>query len=718
MTNQISRKRKRGSFSCDRCKVKKIGCYRPNGTESIHDACVTCQVLKVDCSTTIQRKKRKPTVDPIPKQNQELVVRILNSLYPDMNCNDMSELSQLYESIGHSPSNRSSAGESDYQEFEDTKPATSYIIRSGKSVNGLESTATGFGLELNGYDRVIYDSEGITHYVGSFGFSNSLTILLNNLIRHTHQRDLYSIRFIKSMNKRGSIISSFAETINPEICTSFQSEKFPLVCYFSRQESDFYVDRFFHYSNVLLDGMSRSNFDLIYEKLWKIHLGELNPDCLSNAQYCCVYSVWITGVSLELHPQASMQITYESMNRYINLIKFLLSDIYLIPSPDGILCLLLLSSFFERNMQIETAYILCQTAACHAMSCGLHRESMTTDNTAYLWWSIFDREMKLGLYLGRSSTIPIRQVNLDYETRFKEFTSENLDCNLLVTELNRIVYLFLCNRTKLPISSKLLTEEHLNSALHIDEMYSDFYLQLPGKFKRVEGVESAEAEVMMNYYLCYVASTLPFTLYALADFSLLDTRIDKLIKLVDSCVDASTKAVDLIIAVALLSYEDRLDSFEASLSSYIMASFVSGALFFNDPIVISKASSKCDKVLTKILGYAKSLREYNQRKINSSRGTVRIRRYWIEVLNEDLNFLYKDEPNGQLGNEKLWKAILGDFVSSPSPSANPYNDKNVIDFSSTNHSGLQMNNLTQSSLFEVEDLFDQFFASGIVNPDM
>lgn len=707
-------KRKRGLFSCDRCKVKKIGCYRPNG-ENIDDPCVTCQVLKVDCCTTIKRKKRKPSIEPIPPANQELMIRIVKNLYPNVNCYDVSELTKLYNSMDHSTEDRNSDYDSDCAQTFNYKSTPSYIVYSGKSINGLVSTESSFGLDQNAYDRVIYDNEGVTHYVGSFGFTSSLTILINNLIRFTQQRDLYSIRFIKNMNKRGSIISSFAETIAPDVFKTSRSDKFPLVCYFSQEESDFYVDRFFHYSNCLLRGITRSSFRLIYEKLWRIHSGNLAPSALSSAQYCCIYTVWIIGVSNELYPDASMQVTYELMNKYINLIKVLLSDVYLVPTPDGILSMLLLSSFFEINMQIETAYILSQTAVCQAMSCGLHRESISTDDTAYLWWSLFDKEIKLGLYLGRPSSIPLRQVNLDHETRFLESTYKNLDCNLLMSNLNRIAYSFLCNRSKLPISGRLLTDEHINSAIHIKELYNDFYNTLSLAFKDFHNINASKAEVMLNFYFCYVSSTLPFVLFPWADMPKMDTQIEKLIKLVDSCIDAAIKAVELIKACDESNFRDSLEALEASLSTYVMVAFVGGVLFFKDEIMRSRDDTKCDEILPIILSYSSKLREYNQLRISTSRGTLRIRRYWVEILNDDLGLLFYG--SNTFRNERLQKAILGDFEVSVDMRRDSKTDKDFMEYPSINQSGLQMNSSTQYNA-KIEDIFDQFFAKEMVHPDM
>lgn len=681
--NKPEEKRKRGLFSCDRCKVKKIACYRTAENGGIYDPCVTCQALNIDCETTIKRKKRKLFMDAaISQTNHNYMVKILTSIYPDLDCSNPAQLAELWKAI--------ESKEDKPQEKEMETEPSSYVVYSGKSFNGIESTLASFGKSLASYDRVIYDNDGISHYLGSFGFTSVLTILINNIIIVGDQKNPNSIQFVKSMNKRGSIISSFSETIHPENFGGPDSNLFPWVCYFTKDECEFYVDRFYHYSHRLLSVIDEEEFKVISNTFWRIEADNLPATTLSNAQYCCIYTVWIIGMSMEIYPNLSMQVTYELMNRYINLIKLLLSDIFLIPSADGIRCLLLLSNFFERNMQLETAYILCQSAVCHAMSCGYHRESVSSDETFHVWWSLFDREIKLGLYLGRSSTIPLKQVNLNYR---KKFGSQDLD--LLMVEMNRVGYHFLCNRTKLPLAPEELNESHISSALGIQESFENVYSELSQR--QIDLFEIAEA--LLNYYWLSISSNLPFVLYPIKESTIFKTQSKNIIKLVESCVSTSIDAVKLILKLEELECQDPLDLFEASISTYIMAVFVGATLFYKTyPNKIPNENDITNR-LEEINTFSHELREYNQQRLSVSRGTVRIRRYWVEVLNQDLDSINL-KPTSPAA-EKLHQIIF----ESDSDTKGELKDAMPVDQAS--YLSPFPRNLT--NMFDIDGIFEHFF---------
>lgn len=455
------------------------------------------------------------------------------------------------------------------------------------------------------------------------------------------------------------MFKAFAENTD---LTNLDPIRFPLICYLSKEEAAFYVNKYSRFNTELLGGINKEKFQRIYDKFWKIHSGLLPKTSLTYAQYCCIYSIWINGISIELYPGAKMQETYEIMDKYINLIKVLLSDIVLVPSHDGILCLLLLSYFFERNMQVETSYILCQTAVCQAMACGYHRESIATNETSYLWWSLFSRELTLGYYLGRTSSIPLRLVNIKYEQRFKESLDTNLENNLLLTELNKLVYISLCNRTKLPLSAKSVSDEHVNSALHMDSLFEDFFNQLPTNFKERHYLQPTEAEILMSYYSIKMSSTLPFILYPIEHLS---NKAENVIKLIEKSLQAAIEYVKLLLTIESYGF-DQLIFTEASVSSYAMMCFVSGSLFYKiscNALTEKPANSK--ENYEQIQHYATRLRNHNQKRIENSRGTMRIRRYWIEVLFEDLTHLNADDDNDMV-IQKLRRTILGDNDSESS----------------------------------------------------
>lgn len=160
--------------------------------------------LKLECKTTIKRKKRKFDLGSLSKINHEYMVRIIQLLDPSVDINETTSLKHLHEKLqskdakiddmkikNDSPDTQNSDYESDNENFE--------VIYSGKSVDGIVSTAASFGLDQGFFDRVIYDNNGISHYMGSFGFTSSLTMLLNNFIRLTKKQDISSIKFVQSI---------------------------------------------------------------------------------------------------------------------------------------------------------------------------------------------------------------------------------------------------------------------------------------------------------------------------------------------------------------------------------------------------------------------------------------------------------------------------------------------------------------------------------------
>lgn len=669
--------KRRSCHSCDRCKLRKLACVRFNENLSVYEPCATCSALRLDCKTTIERKRRKLSVSTISKINKEYMGNILKSIYPELDVEDTDSLKALSDKLKTAPIKQpaSPAGSTSSTTTEDKE--VHYVVYSGKSVNDgiisscLESTAPStFGLQLGPFDRVIYDNDGGSHFMGSFGFTGSLTLLLNNYIKLTGLKETNSINFIRVINKRGSVISSFSDATDPSLLKVTNDDLYPLMCNFSKEESEFYVSKYFESCPKLLRAINEEEVDKLLDTFWQVKNGKAVASSLTHAQYCNIYIIWITGVSIELYPEASMQDTYESMNRYLNLIKILLSDIFLVPSTDGIRCLLLLSCFFERNMQVETSYILAQTAICHAMASGFHRESIATAETFTLWWALFDREVQLGYYFGRTPSIPLDQVDLATRKRFESSSSKSLFYDHWLTELNKLSYNFLNHEQRPTVLSNHLTREYLNMAVSYDIQLGGFFERISGVIKDFNNLSMYEAQILNQYYLTAINSGFPFLLSSFHQniSSIPGCNINDIVRLIEKCVDNCIKLVNLVRSVITNDDISCLDWSLTTVSCYTMVGLVAGAMFYkviNNTLPEIYRVTEPEKRLQDIVQSSRIIRDLNMKQAEKSTGTLRIRQYWIEILNEDLDLLL-DNININPDILHLKTLILGDFEETQS----------------------------------------------------
>lgn len=575
-------KRKKASFSCDRCKVRKIACHRQDPSSP----CTGCTKTGINCATTIKRKKKiRGPIENIGLHYKCLHVLVKN-LFPDVDVNNIDALIDIGERHGILMPSR--YGESSEDEAKELKEL-SIVITSGKPFSRTPS----FTDELDSYpvkvqesesypvkieadehglsmsrdhkicllinqqlgiphkDYIIVDLGGNSHCIGPLGAPGFLDSYMK-IIGLKADIDLLKWATFQRIAKGEMIISSNHEPIQQRDLHFLYSEKFPYYGEIGRKAADRYVDIFFSKVHPRCLCFHEALFRESHSRFWEALEAEERDKQLSNHSICSMYMVWILG---RLYDPTDVSVTVDetTIQRYLHIVKLCLSDILLMATLDGIRCLLLLSIYMDNRKRRETGYILLELAARQAVTLGLNRRSLSLctegedkkEEIMRTWWTIFVMEVCFSGQMGRSSCIQIEDVNADLPNcNDVSGLSQYRQGFVGVVELTKCLYEVLQYRKFLSKSSTILADSNIAKASEIQRSLTAKFQSLDPKLHNLEEFHPCKLPVHFRYHYYCLMLTLPFFLHVANTPSIIMTN--SIMTLINQCARLSIAVADLM----------------------------------------------------------------------------------------------------------------------------------------------------------------------------
>lgn len=529
-------KRKKASFSCDRCKVRKIACHRsaPSGP------CTGCVRAKHECCTTIKRKKKiRGPIENIGLHYKCLHVLVKN-LFPEIDVNNIDSLIELGERKGVVMPSRYGGSEEEDKELRDL----SIVITTGRVSSSPTSqgevrvkTESPENIEmdplheraevgpLNGElgiphkDYIIIDLGGNSHCIGPLGAPGFMDLYLR-IIGYKGDVDLLKWSTFQKIAKGELVISSNHEPIQQHDLSFLYSERFPYCGEMDRLAAEHYLDVFFSKIHPRYLCFNEAMFRETHDRFW-VEMNTDVKDKLSNAAICCIYMVWILG---RLYDPTDVTFTVEesTIQKYLHIVKLCLSDIVLTATLDGVRVLLLLSIFLDNRKIRETGYILVELAARQAVTLGINRRSLTSctegedkkEEMRRTWWTVFIMEVCFSNQMGRSSCIQMEDINMDYPTC--------LGVNILPyyrqiyvgeADLTKCLYNILQYRKSLTRTSNILADDNVAKALVVLNDLNDTYLMLDPSLLDLKPFNVSKIALHLRYHYFSLLLTLPLFLH-------------------------------------------------------------------------------------------------------------------------------------------------------------------------------------------------------------
>lgn len=584
-------KRKKASFSCDRCKVRKIACHRGETA----GPCEGCSKAGIECATTIKRKKKiRGPIENIGLHYKCLHVLVKN-MFPEVDVNNIDALIDL--GMRHKFQMPSRYGEgSDAEEKElrelsivitsgkplprspisaddsDSKSLTGSVSRSN-SQSGPQAEVIAIKAEtrepdlkledeeklclvinqqlnLPQKDYIIVDLAGNSHCIGPLGSPGFLDSYMRIIGLKTNV-DILKWASFQKIAKGEMIISSNQEPIQQQDLRFLNLEMFPYFGDIGRTEAEYYVNIFFTKIHPRCLCFDEKLFRESHMHFWEAIDTKTRNKQLSNHLISSIYMVWILG-RLYDPMDCSVIVDETVIQKYLRVVKLCLSDILLMGTLDGIRCLLLLSMYMDNRKRRETGYILIELAARQAVTLGLNRRSLCLctedegkkEELKRTWWSVFNMEVCFSGQMGRSSCIQIEDVNADVPNCIGVS-----DLSLYapgfagVVELTKHLYEVLQFRKFLSKSS-LLAEANISRALEIHKNLTDVFESLDPELRNLQDFHGCKLSVNYRYHYYSLLLLLPFYLNVANTPSVIMTP--SILNLINLCAKLSMAVADLM----------------------------------------------------------------------------------------------------------------------------------------------------------------------------
>ncbi|ODQ81457.1 hypothetical protein BABINDRAFT_11603 [Babjeviella inositovora NRRL Y-12698] len=441
--------RKRGLYSCDRCKLRKTKCKRVEARASSTEIlkyddttpCVQCSKAGVPCSTTIPRKKRVPEHHHLSNQENlgyhyKTLHAIMSHLYPYKDIDDINTIVELGELLGVN-----------MPRLEDETPGAR---RTGELLSVERDDLGSQKLKLEKgppgqekYQSLMYDMDGNQHYIGPGGTGSVLRGLIDIIqTRSPHKRPASSaINFYNSSQtplstaltpRDPQLVFHQGYTPSPPGLDVLLLERFPLVNLLSRSEYEHYfqvfVDKVLPFYYIFRLQHIQDLFTRLMNELFDHNSG---PVPLTNLQICVIYIIFLFARKFEEQPFPNSKFTMEVAEKYMQIIRLFLSDYIMTPSIGGIKLLFMVAAYLNTDPTRESAYILTNITYVQARSLGLHRESIILrfdteekkDDCRMLFWTIFKSCETMAVAFGRSSFIHCEDNEIDVSQPLFEYSA-------------------------------------------------------------------------------------------------------------------------------------------------------------------------------------------------------------------------------------------------------------------------------------------------------
>ncbi|SGZ53671.1 CIC11C00000002568 [Sungouiella intermedia] len=572
-------KRKKASFSCDRCKVRKIACQRPNPSSP----CAGCVKANYECSTTIKRKKKiRGPIENIGLHYKCLHVLVMN-LFPEIDVNNIDALINLGELQGiQMPSRFGGTSEKEAKELREL----SIVITTGR-VSGSPRSQDEVELKEDFSDEkspvplqnevkvddeepdnkslvvspdqelcvphkdyIIIDLGGNSHCIGPLGAPGFMDLYLR-IIGHKGGVDLLKWTMFQKIAKGEMIISSSHDPIQQKDLNFLYSESFPYYGAIGRRAAEYYVEVFFRHVHLRYLCFNETLFRETHDRFWAVVESGVK-DKLSNQAICCIYMVWILG---RLYDPTDLTVTVDeaTMQKYIHIIKLCLSDTLLTATLDGVRVLLLLSVYLDNSKKRETGYILVELAARQAVTLGINRKSLSSctededkkEEMRRIWWTVFIMEVCFSTQMGRSSSIQIEDVNMDYPTcQGLDIPSCFPKAYVGQVELTKCLYDVLQYRKSLTRSCNILSVESIAKAVVLQKNLTQTFHSMDPTLLDLSDFEPSKLVLHFRYNYYCLLLTLPFFLHVANTLSV--RMNESIVFLINQCARLSVDVARLI----------------------------------------------------------------------------------------------------------------------------------------------------------------------------
>lgn len=563
-------KRKKASFSCDRCKIRKIACHRPSSA----DDCYACKKANVVCDTTIKRKKKiRGPIENIGLHYKCLLVLVKN-LFPNVDANNIDALIDLGERRGFSmPSrygghdvndvkdisllistgkapNSSSLRASSYDESDPVKQedkddvappimahshSTKIPTNSSNSSNSSSASANAppsrpprqhdlcyffksLGALAPKQDYIIIDLAGNSHCVGHMGAPGMLDSYLRTIERFPNMDHLTYSKF-HSIACGEIVISSSHEPTHIKNLSLLLHRNFPYFVDISYQDAQSYVNVFFRLLHPRIPCFNETSFRECHERFWAATASNSRDSFLKNDLICCIYLVWTLG---RLFTSASVDDVSEphAMDDYIEIVKLCFSEMVLMPTLDGVRCMMLLAVYMDNNKRRESAYVLLELASRQAISLGLSRASLSLcipnkdrgEEMKLVWWTLYMMEVSMSTQMGRSSCFQMEDIDVEYPACEGICEDANYSEEFVVLmDLSKCLHDVLNYRLLIHHTDDLMVEGNLDRALRIATALSKTFNEAPPAVLNIAGVfTDSKLHLHMRYHYYRIVLTLPY----------------------------------------------------------------------------------------------------------------------------------------------------------------------------------------------------------------
>lgn len=537
-------KRKKASFSCDRCKIRKIACHRSSPSLS----CVGCERAGANCETTIKRKKKiRGPIENIGLHYKCLLALIQFS-FPEIDVNNIDALIDVGERNGVSMPSRYGGKDGD-NELRDLSllitlgklPATrsssldlgdlhikteenedlageSPVDHELQSASPQASSPVVKKAANTPKDVVITDQSGNRHVVGPQGTAAFVLSSIKTL-SSTFDLDLSGHSSLQHAFEGELTISSTNEPVKAIHLSFFSQTNFPYLGEISIQEASYFTDCFF--SNVhprypcLVESQFRSSLDMFWTN---INMKSFDRP-LSSHTICSIYMVWLLGRLFS--PGVVQRVDHHMAQRYLLAVKMCLSDIILTPSLDGIRTLVLLAIYLEAVMKKESAYVVIEIAVRQAITLGLNKDLQTpgsnnkimSEEVGRLWWVVYLLEVSSSCQMGRTSTI----LKSDATTAFPLLrdicgSADYLPTFFAILDLTKNMHDILDYRQVVNRSENMLSDENIERAVSIDNAISRTALQINPALLDLSIISDFKIHLLMRLHYAKISLVLPLLL--------------------------------------------------------------------------------------------------------------------------------------------------------------------------------------------------------------
>lgn len=518
--------RKRATYSCDRCKVKKIRCDRLDSNKVKYDSttsCVQCNESRVSCTTTAPRKKRTYySMSDTSRHQLKCLICIAKAVFPDKNPNDLNDLSDIAKSLRiELPGGNEIFDDNGKNQVESyTNVSILQDSEMDKNIDRTDQTHNAATRSFLTLKPVVTDrNENASSYglEGTLGLLKALLGIAADVPDNANKED---DNFLNQKPIKAPMNNDNIDTI----MQLFQIRQFHPASLISKANADYYVNFFFENVHPGYFIFEEQEFRRKHECFFR-DIDSYRPynslKAITNEQICCIYMVWILGKEFSLSIQED--ISDNILNLCVGVVTLLLGDIIIHPSLEGIRLIYLTALYFESQKKRETSWQLFELASQQCISLGFHRQADIAnypeniqDEIKVVWWSIFRIQMNINSSLGRAPSVSIETIDIGLpslimikDELFKDYFASSVG-------LFKIMYRILNLRRKLYISNEPLSTGNIESLTQIKVMLSEWFSGLSQPLKEywiMRPVKRYQLKLHLQYHYLCITLTLPYLLY-------------------------------------------------------------------------------------------------------------------------------------------------------------------------------------------------------------